>query len=213
MKYSCYVISNKPHKFSAIEKSIAPEKVEFFNGNNIGSFSKLVNSCAANCPTEIVLMMSDKVLPKAEHVKTAVKLLEQGYGFVGLYRFAFFAFKKELFRQIGPLDERFAGGGYEDDDFYIRLKEANIAMYVTEEIEYIKTVSSWDYRVTVKHFIDKWIPNHNPNIKLQHNEISRRLSESLHNYNFGESVPVEFLDWNHTYSPPTKAKKYTQGFK
>ena len=207
--YTSYIISNKPQVIDIIKESIAPEQVNFFDGSNAGSFSRLVNSCAAACPTEIVLMMSDKVLPKAEHVKTAINLLEKGYGFVGLYRFAFFAFKKELFRQIGPMDERFVGGGYEDDDFYIRLKEANIAMYVTEEIPYEKASSSWDQSTTVNHFIAKWIPNLNPNVKLNHNEVSRRLLEAPHNYNFGKSIPVKFLDWSHTYAPPSKARKYT----
>jgi GT2 family glycosyltransferase len=154
--------------------------------------------------------MSDKVLPKAEHVKKAIMLLEKGYGFVGLYRFAFFAFKKELFRQIGPMDERFVGGGYEDDDFYIRLKEADIAMYVTEEMEYERAASSWDQSTTVNHFIAKWMPDYNPNIKLSHNLVCRRMPEPNHNYDFGPSVPTTFLSWEeHTYAPPSKARKYT----
>ena len=166
INYSIHLISNKPHLFSAIEKSIAPENVNYFDGTGYPSFSKLVNACTAAANTEIVIILSDKVLPKAEHVNKVITLLEKGYGFVGLYRFAFFAFKKELFRQIGPMDERFVGGGYEDDDFYIILKEANIAMYVTEELEYEKASSSWDQSTTVNHFIAKWIPNHDPNIKF-----------------------------------------------
>ena len=210
INYSIHLISNKPHLFSAIEKSIAPENVNYFDGTGYPSFSKLVNACTAAANTEIVIILSDKVLPKAEHVNKVITLLEKGYGFVGLYRFAFFAFKKELFRQIGPMDERFVGGGYEDDDFYIRLKEANIAMYVTEELEYEKASSSWDQSTTVNHFIAKWIPNHDPNIKLKHNIVSRRIPEPNHTYNFGPAVPTAFLSWGeHTYAPPSKASKYT----
>ena len=209
-EYSCYVISNKPDLFQPIQNSISPQFVEFYDGTGMASFSKLVNSCAAKCPTEIVLMMSDKVMPTSEDVKKAIVLLEKGYGFVALYRFAFFAFRKELFRKIGPMDERFVGGGYEDDDFYIRMKEANIAMYVTEEVAYTKSGSSWDYSESVKHFINKWIPNFNPDVKLHHNEIERRIPEMLHPYEFGPSVPTTFLDWSHTYSPPSKARKYTK---
>ena len=210
MNHSSFVISNRPHLFEPIRESISPEPVRYFDGTDAGSFSRLVNLCVANCPTEIVVMMSDKVLPKAEHVNKVITLLEKGYGFVGLYRFAFFAFKKELFRQIGPMDERFVGGGYEDDDFYIRLKEANIAMYVTEELEYKKASSSWDQSTTVNHFIAKWIPNHDPSIKLKHNIVSRRIPEPNHTYNFGPAVPTAFLSWGeHTYAPPSKASKYT----
>lgn len=208
--YTCYLISNKPHLFSPIQESIAPIEINFFNGDRFDSFSKLVNSCAAQSPTEIVIMMSDKVMPKEKDVKKLLSLLEKGYGFVALYRFAFFGFKKELFRKIGPMDEGFIGGGYEDDDFYLRLKEANIAMYVTEEVPYEKRPSSWSYSLSAYHFINKWIPNYDPNIKMHHNEIKRRIPEPVLTYNWGDSIPTNFLDWGQTFAIPSKARKYVK---
>jgi len=65
--------------------------------------------------------------PIDENIQKTVKLIEEGYAFVGMYRFGFFGFKKELFRKIGPMDERYVGGCWEDDDFYIRLREANLS--------------------------------------------------------------------------------------
>lgn len=212
MLYSCYVISNKPHQFTAIEKSIAPESVTYFDGTGYSSFSKLVNSCVESANSELVIIMSDKVLPTAGNVNTLLKLINQGYGFVGLYRFAFFGFKKQLFRQIGMMDERFVGGGYEDDDMYIRLKEANISMYITEEVEYKKSASSWNYNLSRNHFINKWVdtssPLYSPTVKLSAAHIKRKLGEEQLNYNLGEEIPTEFLSWEHTVAKPTKSRKY-----
>jgi len=212
MKYSMYVISNKPHLFPAIQKSLEPEKVNYFDGTGYGSFSRLVNSCVEKSASEITIIMSDKVLPTKEHVDKTLELINQGYGIVGLYRFAFFGFKKELFRTVGPLDERFAGGGYEDDDFYIRLKEANISMYMSEEIPYTVKESSWNYSLSKPHFINKWIPEFDPNVKLHHNKIKRLLPEDLHSYNFGDKKPTKFLEWKKSVILTSKAKKFIKGF-
>jgi hypothetical protein len=210
MQYSCYMISNKPHLFANIEKSISPEKVNYFDGTGYSSFSKLVNSCTSTADTEIVIIMSDKVLPTAADVQKTVSLINQGYGLVGLYRFGFFGFKKQLMRQIGMMDERFVGGGYEDDDFYIRLQEANIAMYITEEVEYLKSSSSWNQSKTCQIFIDKWIPNISPTEKLHNNPVQRRLVELPTDYNLGPAIPANFLSWDYTVAKPSKSRKYAK---
>lgn len=211
MDYSAYLISNKLHFFESIKESIKPVELKYFDGTGYSSFSKLVNSCVEAAPTEVVIMMSDKVLPTEENVSKLLNLIDQGYGLVGLYRFAFFGFKKELFRTVGPLDERFVGGGFEDDDYYIRLKEANISMYITEEVMYEKRTSSWSYSQSKTHFINKWIPNFDADIKMHHNKIERLLPEEIYNYNLGPKSGERFLDWKSTVCPPSKGRKYTKG--
>jgi len=211
-RHSCFVVSNKPHLFPLIEKAMAPETVSLFNGEGFDSFSKLVNSCVAAAPTEIVIVMSDKVRPTQYHVRKIVALVEQGYGLVGLYRFGLFGFKKQLMRQIGMFDERYVGGGYEDDDMYIRLKEANIAMYITEEVAYEKSVSSWNYARARPHFVDKWLDTDSPlyGDQSQHASkyVKRKLCEQVPTYNLGPSVAANFLPWNQSLILPRKAKKY-----
>ena len=215
MKYSCYVISNKPHLFSAIEQSMQPVKVQYFDGTGYTSFSKLVNACIESASTETVIIMSDKVLPTAADVKKTLALIEQGHGLVGLYRFGFFGFKKQLMRQIGMMDERYVGGGYEDDDMYIRLKEANISMYVTEEVAYTKSASSWNYELSRSHFMNKWIdtesPLYDPLAKPSAAHIKRKLTEVELDYDLGKEVPTSFLTWEHTVAQPSKSRKYVQG--
>jgi hypothetical protein len=202
-QYKIYVISNKPHLFQNIKENIYPEQIEFFNGENYPSFSKLVNDCVVQCPTETVIIMSDKVLPTSDNIRKILDLLENGYAFVALYRLACFGFKKELFRKIGMFDERFLGGGYEDDDFYIRLKESNVAVYITEEIEYQKSKSSWNYGLAAPHFVRKW------GDKSKAEGIAvRNLDEENYNYDLGSSIPVKYLSWDDSIINANRAKRY-----
>jgi hypothetical protein len=202
-QYKIYVISNKPHLFQNIKENIYPEQIEFFNGENYPSFSKLVNDCVVQCPTETVIIMSDKVLPTSDNIRKILDLLENGYAFVALYRLACFGFKKELFRKIGMFDERFLGGGYEDDDFYIRLKESNVAVYITEEIEYQKSKSSWNYGLAAPHFVRKW------GDKSKTKGIAvRNLDEENYNYDLGSSIPVKYLSWDDSIINANRAKRY-----
>lgn len=203
MSHSNFVISHRPHLFTPIQHNILPESVEYFDGTGYPSFSKLVNSCVASANTETVIIMSDKVMPRAADVQRLLGLLDQGYAFVALYRLAFSGFRKQLLREIGMFDERFVGGGYEDDDFYIRLKEANLASYITEEVEYAKSKSTWNYGLAQGHFHHKWGGD------VKHSGIAtRQLGEETYNYCLGPDAPVKYLPWSHSVITARRAKRY-----
>ena len=204
MNHSSFTISNRPHLFEPIEMSIYPEVVNYFDGSGYPSFSKLVNSCVESADTEIVILMSDKVLPTAGDVSRLLGLLDRGFAMVAFYRLAFFGFRKQLLRKIGMFDERFVGGGYEDDDFYIRLKEADIGAYITHEIPYAKSASGWNYSLAHDHFVEKW-----GNIQAS-GEIKRNTEEEQYCYELGPEVPAEFLPWEKSVILTSKVKKYTQ---
>jgi hypothetical protein len=120
-----------------------------------------------------------------------------------LYRFGFFGFKKELMRKIGMMDERFVGGGHEDDDFYIRLVESKLPMYVSEEANYTVYSSTWDYSMSKKHFIDKW-----GDYKLL-GCVKRAIPEESINYDLGPSIPTTFLPFEKTFiAPGLKMRKF-----
>jgi GT2 family glycosyltransferase len=133
-----------------------------------------------------------------------LELLDQGYAMVAFYRLAFFGFKKQLLRKIGMFDERFVGGGFEDDDFYIRLKEANLGVYIAHEIPYTKSSSGWNYSLAQGHFVDKW-----GNV-AQIGKLKRTLEEEQYQYDLGTEIPVEFLPWDQSVILTTKVKKYTK---
>ncbi len=208
MDYKVYLISNKPHLYEEVTASLSPGTVEFFDGTNAGSFSRLVNMCVNSCPTEIIIMMSDKMRPVPDNIEKTLDLINQGYAFVGMYRFGFFGFKKELFRCIGMMDERYVGGGYEDDDIYIRLKEANLSLYLSHEVNYIAGSSSWIIEECRQHFTNKW-----RNVIDEFNKTTgttkRCLSElTYEEYDLGPATNTEFLSWEHTQIHAKKCKKY-----
>lgn len=200
-QYSIFLISNKPERYAKIQESLLPELLYFFDGSDVKNFSELVNRCVESSKTEIVILVSDKVRPKQEHIQKIIFLLEKGYGFVGLYRFAIFGFKKELLRQIGMFDERYLEGGFEDFDFILRLIKADISMYITEEVEYHRAPSSWNYSMAIRHWNVKWKHEWKP--ELTDIVYEKTMEEETYNYNLGPSVPTVFL--------PCKQYSYISG--
>ena len=102
------------------------------------SFSEMINDSITSSPTEVVIWMNDRITPKPQDVIHIVELLENGFAAACKYSAAFLGSTKELYRQIGWWDERFYGGGWEDDDFVIRLRLANLAYYESQESEYLE---------------------------------------------------------------------------
>lgn len=191
--YSIFLISNKPERYSVIQENLLPELLYYFDGSKVKNFSELVNQCTEACLTEIVILVGDKCRPKQEHIQKIVELLEKGYGLVGLYRFGFFGFKKELFRKIGMFDERYAYGGYDDYDFIARLILSDIAFYVTQEVEYFEGSTAWDYDKSVSHFLEKWKHHWDQGISDDTPAFEKTMVEEKYNYDLGPSVPIKFL--------------------
>lgn len=121
------------------------EKFKIFWNNRIDrypaaypSFSQMINHSVVTSPTEIVIWLNDRVTPSPEDVEHIVELLHSGYAAASKYSAAFMGTTKELYRNIGWWDERFYGGGYEDDDFVLRLRLADLAYYESQESEYLE---------------------------------------------------------------------------
>ena len=160
------------------------------DGTGYPSFSKLINDSILATDTEVVIICSDRCKPTHEQVERTLNLLDEGFGFVGLWRFAFFGFRKQLIQRVGFLDENYVGGGYEDTGFVLRLKEADIAYYEKEEIDYRASGSRWAIRENHGYHNKKWF--------VDEHCVKRLSSESMHNYDLGEWPDVTFLNWNHS---------------
>lgn len=182
--FTVMIPSHRPRLVRRTSRALQCVPRIIIDGTGAPSFSWLVNQCVLQCPTERVIICADKCHPSAASVRKMNTLLRKGYGLVGLYRFGFFGFDKELFRRIGPMDERFLGGNYEDNDYVLRLKEANIAYYESEEVPYRRMRSSWDITKTKAIFESKW------------DNGKRLLPELPHPYDFGPSTPKIYLPWS-----------------
>jgi GT2 family glycosyltransferase len=182
MEYTIFIgVVEKEMALPVIE-SLKPLNVNVFIGKGYPSFSKLVNDCILASPSEIVVFCSHRVRPTPSQIGILIDRIKDGYGVATLYRFGCFGFKKNLIRKIGFFDERFLVGGWEDNDFIIRLKEANIAYYEDESIEYHPGKSTWQHPIgkpmaSQVHYNAKWNAN-NLITSLSHTrEIHRMLPE------------------------------------
>ena len=86
------------------------------------SFSQMVNESINETESEFMIFINPKTLVTSEDINFIIEKLCSGNCFASLFGFAFFGATKELFRNVGMLDEIFLGSEYEDDDFLIRLR-------------------------------------------------------------------------------------------
>ena len=198
--YTIYHIAHEQfvqkHRFKC--KLLPDEEIHLIDGSGYPSFSKLINTCVVNCPTETVIIFSYKVYPFPDQIEKILKYLNEGYAFVGLHRFAFFGFKKELMRKIGFFDERFVLGGCEDEDFLLRMKEVNLGFYMSHESIVSNEYSGWTSQfseerptASYKHFVAKW-KKFSDGKKIQ---LKRQISDEIYDYDLGPSTGENFIPW------------------
>jgi len=159
------------------------------------SYSKMVNTAISDSKTDVVVLINDKVLPNSGELKKIISLLDAGFGYVGMYSIGFCGLSKSLIKKIGWLDERYLGGGYEDDDFILRLKLKDIAIYdsIESNYNYMSKPSKLSVDVPLSksepHFINKW--------KFNEESIEKLLKEEEYEeYSLAEAKSKEWLDWN-----------------
>lgn len=140
------------------------------------SYSEMVNETVCTSSTEFVILINDRVIPKVSEVLLIIELLEKGFAVSTCWSVAFMGISKELFRTIGWWDQRFLGGGFEDDDFVLRLRLSDLAYYESSVSEYDKSFKSHlringgdACSLSGPHFYNKW--------RITHNEIKRIVLE------------------------------------
>jgi GT2 family glycosyltransferase len=188
MDYEIIIPSHRLQLSYEAQISIKDFHHRIFDGTNYPSFSKLINDCIVSSKCEYIIICSDKARPGSTVIEKILTMLDNGWGLVAPYRFGFFGFKKDLIRKIGFFDERYIGGGYEDNDIILRLKEANISYYENEEIDFIQIPSSWHYEnssMAAHYYATKW--------KQGDNMYIRRLPEENYGYDIGPFKNSQFL--------------------
>jgi len=186
--FSIRIFSCRKEKADAIVESLKPIPSKHFDGTGYDGFSKLINHCINDCENETVILIADKMKPKKEEIYKMINLLESGFALVNLHLFAFFAFKKQLIREIGFWDERFRGGEMSDCDFLRRVKHHNVAIYESEEAERIWEPSTWHGGNVKEFYTEKWKENSDCDYKL--------LKEETYFYDLGPGVPCSWKPFN-----------------
>lgn len=127
-----------------VKKSLKGYKVNVYDGSKSRSFAQLLNEIIyITRDVDILIFCSHKVRPTSDDINLIVEKVNEGYGLVMLYKMACFGFRPELIKRIGFFDERYEPAGYEDNDFYNRMVEADIAIYEKTCVEYIHSMSTW----------------------------------------------------------------------
>lgn len=187
-----FIPTNRHHILNEIHPEIR-ENAIIKDGTNVKCYSAMINECLAECADEdIIVICADRMRPKGEEdLFRMINLINEGYGFVGLYRFGFYALHMDAVRRVGPLDERYIKGTYEDGDYMRRFMEADIAFYETEDIRVVDILSNFNpsnTQLAINHFKNKWDHIDGTCIRL--------LKEEKYNYNFGEDSGKVFLPWD-----------------
>lgn len=186
--YEIIIPSNRPFLCHQTQQFLQNLDSRIVDGTGYPSFAKLVNDCIVSSNYEKIIICNDKARPTISAVEKILVMLDEGWGVVAPYRFGFFGFKKDLIRKIGFFDERYVGGGYEDNDFILRLKEADISYYESEEINYVFLSTSWDYEnsnTAQIHYYTKW--------KQENQTYTRRLPEENYGYDIGPLINSHFI--------------------
>jgi hypothetical protein len=166
-------------------------KYQVYIGDRVNSFSELVNNCIKMCDTDIFIFCSHRVSPTDNDIERLVHLLNSGYGYVGLYRFACFGIHMDVINKIGGFDENFIRGGYEDDDYRIRLQCRNIAFYEDHSVEYRAGVSTWaNENINVNIFNKKYKIDNNSKTIYILTEDTNSIDTSMY-LPFNKSVHVD----------------------
>ena len=187
-------------------------KYQAYIGNNVKSFSELANNCIKECTTEIFLFCSHRVSPTDDDIDRLISLLNAGYGYVGFYRMACFGINKDIINKIGYFDENFLKGGFEDDEYRIRLQCKNIAFYEDHSVIYRASASLWttdEYIVNEKKLNDKY--------KLDHDAktITLEISdEYIHPINTSKYLPFNksYIQPNNSFYSLLNISKYKYRF-
>ena len=195
-QFTVYVASKRIELVAEL-KVCVPEAIHvYFDEHNSKCFSHMVNTLIVGCPTEYMVFLSDKARPKEGQIQTMKELMSSGkYGLVALHRFGAFCIDKDLIRRIGFFDEKYICGGFEDVDFVIRMREADIGIYESEEIELLCLPSSFNYDLPYIHFKEKWAFQPTKTIRMHEEEPApSKYTDSLTNRP-QERPPASFSRW------------------
>ena len=155
------------------------------NAGAYNSYSELINEQVVNARYEYLVFINDDILPTPDDVRFLLGKLEDGFGVASLASIGFMALTKEVFRVVGWWDERFLGGGYEDDDFVLKLRCHEIGYYESHSAKQDRSVRGknpkppwlqYPLQYSGAHFAKKWA--------FDANHIEQRLpDESYAKYN------------------------------
>lgn len=110
-----------------LEPLLQKYQIEFWKRSDIfsgfyASFSQIINEAVNSTNEDFIFFVNPKVNPTPSQIEEMLFDLCCGFCWTSKIAFGLWGTTKELFRNIGLMDERFIGSEWEDNDFICRLK-------------------------------------------------------------------------------------------
>jgi len=196
-------LSLAKEQFAAIDLSdLEFEMVPYFSAERnailYSSFSQMINEAIDDTDCEFMIFINPKTIATARDLNLLLEKLSSGYCFACLFGFAFFATSKQLIREIGMLDEKFAAGEYEDNDFILRMRLHGKAVWWGQDWSkygYYKSPCPPERGSSLSFFWKKWrwTGSSAKSTDLCEKEISRRHAARR------EDISRSWLGWERSW--------------
>lgn len=140
--YSVMTADEEMGKNLGIRSILVPDK---------SSLTELWNQCIIFSPTDWVFICNDDIEFKSGWLEYLEKKIDEGqHDIIHLFHYGAMCIHKSLVLKIGWFDERFRGGGFEDNDHQLRIFEAGIKDRVDRSHDFIRKEGNRE----IGHFID-----------------------------------------------------------
>jgi glycosyltransferase involved in cell wall biosynthesis len=118
---------------------------------NKSGCARMINLCIAMAPSDWVLVCIDDIVFKEGWLDYLEQKIAEGrHRIVTLFNYGAAMIHKSMMLKIGWFDERFLAGGYEDNDFQLRISEAGARDLVDSSHDFIEKKND----VEIGHFVD-----------------------------------------------------------
>jgi hypothetical protein len=177
-------------QFDKIKSFDLPYELEFWlrnkkNPNSYNSFSQMVNEAIDDTDSEFMIFINPKTIFEKEDFLDIILKLCSGYCFVSIVGLGLFGSTKELFRNIGMMDERYIGSTMEDDDLCLRLNLLNKAVYYGYNKNKYENITSYNPLIrgtSTLIFIKKWnYDEDNVDCYIQKKDLINKKISKKHN--------------------------------
>lgn len=145
-----YIFYNGPTKASEFEAlpNFKFNEVEFPQEHGLTS---IWNKALIFAPTDWVLLCNDDIEFKQGWLEYLEEKIAAGaHDLIHLFGYGCFLMHKKLLLSVGWFDERFRGGGYEDNDYQLRIMEAGLKSRVDISRDFIYRNGGRE----IGHFVD-----------------------------------------------------------
>ena len=117
---------NESYELRSIIGGLLPEFQVIHNPIKKG-LAALWNDCVINAPTDWVLICNDDIIFKSNWLEYLEKqIATDQFDQIMIAHYGGMCIHKRMFLKLGWFEERFMGGGFEDNDWALRISEAGM---------------------------------------------------------------------------------------